>query len=507
MTPRWLLPLFALLLVASLVPVWICAHPPLPDLGSHLGAGAILHYHDDPSWNFARYYDLRLRPEPYWGYYAPLHVLAFVFPLETANRLVLSLYVIGLPIGMWLLARQFGRSPALALCSFPMIWSFNFTIGFLPFCMAFAALPYALALFDRYCAKPTVLNGVFAALAGTVLYFAHLLPWAMFLAGAAAIALLHDNRSWRRLLVWAPPAVIGIVFSLHSHKMHTSDSLALAARFVSFKGSLTTFYDWVWNTCAGHEDEWLVVTLALAWLGLLATAREKRRRHDWRVEALALIALAAYFLAPRAIVKPGYWWGLNVRFAALACLFSGLCIPGAIAGRRRLFMVPIALVALGFAVDTSIHWKRADRYCEGFDELAALPEPGARVLFLIEQPWRDPSLRRDYAQAYSSYYQARRGSYLPWNFDDGFPLVYRVRYPAPEWHTPQFDWDRHARYYDYVFAFHVMPDFNGHWDAVRLVKAAGAWSLWKLPGPRVDEPPAPAYPSRWAFDPDWRPPD
>ena len=485
---RWLV-LFALLAAASLVPIWICAHPPLPDLAAHLASGAVLHFHDDPRWDFARYYALNLRAEPYWGYHAPLHVLAFVFPLETANRLVLSLYVVGLPLGLGLLARTLGRSPLLALFGFPLVWSFGFSMGFLPFCMGVAALPYALAAFDHHCAKPTLLNSALAVFAGIAMFFTHLLPWTMFVAGAAALAILHEGRSWRRAVVWLPSVIVGVALGVHSHKMHVNESHALQVRFVSFGESLKTFCDWLWSACAGHEDKWLALVLAIAWIALVATAREKRRLHDWRVEALALIALVAYFATPRAIIKPAYWWGLNVRFAALACLFGALCVPGAIAGRRRFLLAPVALVGLGFAVDAAVHWKLADRYCQGFDELAAIPEPGARVLFLIDQPWHDSSLARDYAQAYSGYYQARRGGYLPWSFADDFPIARAVRYPAPEWHHMKFEWDAHARYYDYVMTFQETPPFDGHWRDVRWRGVSGRWTLWQLPGPRVDDPP------------------
>jgi hypothetical protein len=37
------------------------------------------------------------------------------------------------------------------------------------------------------------------------------------------------------------------------------------------------------------------------------------------------------------------------------------------------------------------------------------------------------------------------------------------------------------------------------------VRTSEKWTVWKLPGPRVDESPGPVYPSGWAFDPAWRP--
>jgi hypothetical protein len=508
---RWFRPLFLVLIAASLVPIWAVHHHPLGDLAEHLAAGSVLHNYANPQYDFARYYQLSLRPEPYWGYYGPLHLLAYPFGVELANRLVLSLYAVGLPIGMLLLALRFGRSPYLALFSFPMIWNFNFAVGFLPFCMGLAALPFAIVLFDRHCERPSWARGAIAAAAAIVLFFCHLLPWVMFLGAAGAIGLLHQGRWWRRLAgrfaVFLPALVTGIFVSLHSRKMQLAGAQHLELSFVPLKQSLLELYNWVWNAYTGREEDVLVLVLAGAWLALVATARRGRPGlHELRVEACCVIALIAYFALPRAIVEPRYWWGLNVRFAAMACLFAGLCVRGPIEGRRRFLLAPIAAVAIGFAVITTIHWRRAEAFAAGFDELAARAGRHQRVLFSIGRPWRDPSARHDYAQLYSGFYQARYGGYLPWNFDEGFPLIYKERFPAPFWNLMDFDWDRHARYYDYVMAFQTVPNFLGHHHEVTLVGAVGNWTLWKLPGPRVDVPPGPAYPSDWSFNPGWRPP-
>ncbi|MSP59269.1 MAG: hypothetical protein EXR72_02825 [Myxococcales bacterium] len=97
--------------------------------------------------------------------------------VEVANQVILSLYAIALPIGTALLPRRFGRSPWLGLFSVPLIWNFNFTIGFIAFALGVAALPFALVLFDRLCERPTVARFIAAALGVPVLYFVHLLPW------------------------------------------------------------------------------------------------------------------------------------------------------------------------------------------------------------------------------------------------------------------------------------------------------------------------------------------
>src|SRR5207248_3119471 len=112
---------------------------------------------------------------------------------------IMSFYAVGLPIGMLLLARRFGRSDWLSLFVFPLVWNFNFAIGFGPYVLSLAVLPFALVLFDRFCAAPTLKNGALAVALGLAVFFCHLMPWGMWLAMAGMIGLFHRDRSWRQI--------------------------------------------------------------------------------------------------------------------------------------------------------------------------------------------------------------------------------------------------------------------------------------------------------------------
>jgi hypothetical protein len=65
-----------------------------------------------------------------------------------------------------------------------------------------------------------------------------------------------------------------------------------------------------------------------------------------------------------------------------------------------------------------------------------------------------------------------------------------VRYPAPELRVMSFDWDKEAPYYDYVVLFQRdgRATFAAHLADVKLVRMDGKWTVWKLPGPRLDLP-------------------
>ncbi len=506
---------FSALLVASLFPIWTVAYHPLPDLANHMAASAVWVHLHDPSWDFARYYQLNLGLNPYWGYYAPMRVLAPIFGIDIANRLVLSLYVVALPLGTTWLATRLGRSHWIGLFGFPFLWTFSFTLGFIHTSLGLALIPGALAAFDWFCETPTVARGIVAVALGASIYFCHVVPFLLYIGCAGLVGLLHRDRTRGRMATrvgaWCATLGIALVVTLVGH------GKGMGARPGRYTFSwdphpiqlMLHAYDWTWNNCAGHEDEMLAIVLALGWLLLVVTARRRATRtlHDYRALACTLAAIAGYLILPKSALTPSYSWGIKDRLAAWALLFLAYLIPGDISGWRRLLMIPVAIAGFGFATDATIHWRAANRFTAGFDEATAGLPSGSRVLFVLGQPFRDPGVIQGYVQSWPSYYQARHGGYNAELFDD-FPLRFRERFPAPTWQSQAFSWEQHAPYYDYVVTFQQSGAavFQQHLGAVTPIKSAEKWTTWKLPGPRIDVPPGPAYPSDWAYDPAWRPP-
>jgi hypothetical protein len=358
-----------------------------------------VHLHD-PQWNFARYYQLNLGLNPYWGYYAPMRVLGPVFGIALANRLVLSIYVLALPLGTLWLALRFDRSRWIALFAFPFVWSFCFTMGFIHTSLGLALIPGALAAFDAFCERSTVRRGFEAVLLGAAIYFCHVVPFLLYIGGAGLIGLLYRDRSWRRmgarLIAWCATFGIGLLVSLLGH------GKGMGARPAHYTFSwdphpidlMLHAYDWTWNNCVGHEDEVLAALLCFGWVALLVTARRGfgRTLHEYRAHACVAAAIAGYLLLPKSVLTPQYSWGVKYRLAAWMLLFLAYLIPGEIAGWRRILLVPVALAGFGFAVDATLHWRTANRFTAGMDEATADIAPGARVLFILGKPFRDPAV-------------------------------------------------------------------------------------------------------------------
>jgi hypothetical protein len=107
--------LWIALTVLALVPVWHQRMLPMLDTPDHLALARAWHNYHDPDWHIADYYTLRIRIVPYMLFYWTIHMLLYLFSIETANKIFLSVYLIVYPLSILRLARSLGRSRWLAL--------------------------------------------------------------------------------------------------------------------------------------------------------------------------------------------------------------------------------------------------------------------------------------------------------------------------------------------------------------------------------------------------------
>jgi hypothetical protein len=483
---------FALLTVATLVPIWIGHYLPLLDLPNHLSAIAVWHHHHDPRFDFDKYYDLNLSPLPYWAHYYVCHLLAYLFSVETANKIFLSAYAIALPAGTLAFARRFGRSPWLALFAFPLVWNFNLAEGFIAFVAGMASLVIGLVAVDKHCEKPSVTGFLTVLAFGTTAYFFHLLTYMMFLVCAGLLVFARKRPlQLERLIVRGVPVLLGAAVGIWAYRRESTmgfQSIEGARVFAEDLYTLTLArapYRLL-NFLSSSRDEWVVVVLAFAWI-VIAIDQARHRDPDAQrprigPELCFAVCLFAILWLPRSMNRPFNWYMINGRFVPLAALFGALLIRGPITGRRRWLLAPVAAASLFYAVDLSVMVVRFNRNIAGFDAIADQIPLHKSTITLVFPPLSDPQVNVNCFNQWASYAQIRRGGYNFYNFNYGFPLKYRSVRPAPPWtHAEWFNWDSHSPYWDYFLTHNEPEMFEPLAKAgkVRLVDARGPWKLWE----------------------------
>ncbi len=132
---------WVLALLGAVAPLWVSQSVPMVDLPQHLQLISALHRLHDNSTLYPEL--LAQRPEftPYLGYYYAVSLLNWLLPLELANRVFLSAYVIGLPLSLAFLLRSLQRPTWPALLSIPFAYGDNFGWGFVNY---LAAMPLGI---------------------------------------------------------------------------------------------------------------------------------------------------------------------------------------------------------------------------------------------------------------------------------------------------------------------------------------------------------------------------
>src|SRR5438874_9041200 len=94
--------------ILLLAPVWLVRYPPLVDYPNHLARYFILAHLKDPSLHLAQFYGSR------WGFYPYVAVdllavaLQWLLPIDIVGRVILSIYLLGLPLATYFFLRQIG---------------------------------------------------------------------------------------------------------------------------------------------------------------------------------------------------------------------------------------------------------------------------------------------------------------------------------------------------------------------------------------------------------------
>lgn len=493
--PNWTLWAWAGALFLGVLPLWVGRHLPLVDLPQHLHLISVLHRLDDPTTLYPQVFDARGQLTPYLGYYYLVSLLNWLLPLHLANKVFLSLYVIGMPLGLAFLLRSLGRPTWPALLALPFAYGDSFAWGFINYCSALPLTFVAAGCFVRAITDSLhrVRWGVLLAASLAAVLLFHVQAFA-FLGIALPFLLLttrapedrgparEGDGKFDRLLRPRMAALLGVLPGVALFvawfggrlgqpaeiapgepwkawgPMFSEQNLAWKSR----EQNLREFPEVLANMVRDGSDRYvLYAVLAVACIGIGLSLASRPFQHEreqregpierWRILGLGLIALAMYFLLPFDI--RGYVYYLNTRYAHLAAPLLLAAIPWV----RPRFQQPLALVSAACALMLAFPLARAfsefNREAAALDELASTAGPGARVMGLLYDP--TSRITKHPVFIHSAAVLAReRGGFANFSFalTPHSPLKYRGAPPPTfpsEWRPRDFSLQAHGPAYDH----------------------------------------------------------
>jgi len=449
---------FFVLVIVYLFPLWYFRYVPSQDGPAHLANAWIIKAYGEPASSlFQRYYVVAFGLKPNSFYHLTLAGLMKVLPPFSAEKVLLTGYVVlfAVAIRRWCRAAA-GRDTPAAFLAFPFIYSFTFHMGFFGFnfSLALAALGMAWFWERRENVKPWVF--VVMNLYAAFIYFWHLMGWALFLGGVTFLAWAAvlagkgrrsadpaDRRGWREKLIprlmtplyLAPAAALGWAFA----SGRTGGPEGVWRR--TFRRLTEQLYDVDPLAAFNRYQKWVgfallvVLGVAVVVLGLaVLIAKIKRRTTAGFVTVGAgvwAVLTAAILVCYYAVPDTTGWGGGYICDRLLLVVFLGAiaCAGGVTVGViRRWFWVTGPALAVAYVAAVGWGYRDANRVLKEFNAGRWCIARDATVCPMIYLNILDPDQTIGYMVHAGSYYVVASDRVDVLNYEAGlsyFPVNWR----------------------------------------------------------------------------------
>jgi hypothetical protein len=330
-----------LVIAVSLLPIWAFEYFPSQDGPIHLyNAGVLRHLLGPADSIIGRYYEINASPQPTWLIQVVFATLMLVTPALIAEKLLLTAYVVSLPLSIGYAVRPSGSSPLLALAlAFPFVFNFPLYMGFYNFTISLPLLFFTLGYWIRVQGAVRLRSSLVLMSAVFLLYFAHPVSLVAFLVTAGIVALWF-------CAVQSPSGLGG--------EIAVGRRLKAAGKRVLYLGTiaLPVLLLLSWYVMSGAEGEDRVVA-AVGFNALelvqLASVNALRRGELTlsRLLALVLVALSGLVVARnlhRRVASP--WDGFLVSAGVLTVMYLVPPAPSDVYIHDRLSLIIWLMVVI-----------------------------------------------------------------------------------------------------------------------------------------------------------------
>ena len=456
-----------LLLVATLVmslftllPLTQAAFLPLGDLPDTSACAALI---PQIVWGKGMphdFYSVNWAPVPYWTTTVLIAVISSVSNVLIANKVVVGLIVVLLPLSTMRMLQAIGRDPRLGLLAFGLSWEHTLAAGWIAHGLGMGLALWALAWIIE---ADTVWASLKVAIIGGLIGLTHALPTLYFVAGTAALTFARPGLL-RRFVLHAT-AGTGLIVSLVPWLMERvrSSGGMQAATVWSFEwhplsDKVRDLFRFTLDNFSRPDDvEASARTFASLLLAPLLLTLLPARAGATRMASLILLLVAFLLYAglPMSVYGPVSHWYTYPRFATIL-LISLLFVPRPdLRGWYAAWLAPLLLIVIAFDLRVASafgDWDTRTRPLLGLIRLVPL---NSRVLPL-ELDDTDPAIKWAIGNQMHAYFAAMRNGYDPhmWNYPS-IPFQYQQAKRLPSTGPTgaegrSFTLKQFGSYYDFV---------------------------------------------------------
>jgi len=482
--------IFCLLVaVLATAPAWIVRHPPLEDLPFHLATLRVVHSYSDPAFGFQKDFFLNLTHTQYALYYVVGSLFAYVLGVSHASIAMMCLYLGGTVLALRSLIEAIGKDGRLSLFVLPLLVNPMFLYGLLPFMCGMPLMFLALAVAVRQRERPTRRRGVALAVIAFALFYAHVVPYALFGIGYAALFPWTQPRKWIGAVLPVVPSLGAVAWwvLLSAQGQKSAGALRNAFEHAPYVDMMAALPRWTMDVFHDTSDEWHFIALAVVAMLAIGLAQGDRDRTKPSARALVLIPMVCTVMYFSTGSMLGDVWLFSERFPVPA-LMSMVPLMRMPRGARGWLVTALALgVGASSTINVCKHFVRFELEEVGdFDGALDAMEPDKHVAGLIYD--KGSTIVNDVPFLhFVSYYQAAKGGLVM--FSNSGALYWPVRfkeghYPPPgtpprlrwEWTPEQVPMTELYPYYDYVLTRGA--GFNPPPGTFHVVFRSGRWTVY-----------------------------
>jgi len=478
------------LTAVSLWPIWANRFLPMQDYPQHLFLAHLLSTYDTPSFNWKEFYRVDLGVRPYMLWYLAMNRLACVVDVESAGKLLFSLYIL-LITALTMVARRLSPKESLpwgALLLYPFAFNQMYYMGFANYLISLPILFLALLDIDHLAHGVSVGGIMRHGLYCLLLFLIH--PYSLLvyivLTAASAFCFRQDWGACRRMLL--PALAMSMIFTLWYFVQHEAGSAPTGQPWqISWwplNGTIT-YYLLQFTAMRLHGGpDWLAVGLWSSIALLFTFAGERATRGDAgrrRLLVLYLTSLAGFLVLP-------FWVGcysyFNLRLAPVTYFAFALLLCGVrLSSRTGIFL---ALAVLALLLESLQTQRVVARETETILPVISAARKNSLILPLIfdaSSTVIDPVLFYEHHAHEADYYHLLVGGGAnPTLFPNAMmPVRYRsgLRLPYPD-RPENFSWREHGRYYDYLLVRKAPPElYRSLVPPCNLIVSSGPWRLFQ----------------------------
>ncbi len=486
-----------ILTLFSLWPIWANRFLPMQDYPQHLFLAHLISTYNASSFNWKEFYTVQLGFRPYMFWYLAMNFLAHVVDIETAGKLLFSLYIF-LITTLAYIARRLppkGFLPWGALLLYPLAFNQMYYMGMANYLMSLPVLFIALLDLDNLTNGITIGRVARHGFYCLILFLNH--PYTALVYITLAVISAFSSRKNRNtsLQMLFPAGIMSLSILLWYIFQHSAGTTPTSVPWTIYWWP----YPWHWllayyilpfsgmRLFSGPDLFTCILWCIIATLFLVAWRENKSKDVVYRkLLMLSGASLAGFFVLPFWV---GYYSYFNLRMAPVSYFALALALCRVRVSCRAGIVLVLSLLLL---LVVSIQMQSAvARETETILPALSAAQKNSLILPLMFDTASDAidPICFDQIHAHDAdyYHLAVGGGANPTLFPNAMmPVQYKSGLLLPYPHKPlNFTWQEHGRYYDYILARKPPPEFYASikLDST-LVTTSGPWLLFKNKLPR-----------------------